>query len=169
MKWIIALGCALLFFAGCSYKQTPLTFSPYMPEQGPIVMGKTVQKVYLKSVVDMRPKSSIVAIATNDKGEKLGSASSATPIDLWLFQAVKKGLEARGVEVVDAPLRDTPTVKLALMELYSTYNGQLLEGKNMKALMDVQVSIIEPMRTVTKKRFSTPKSMVGSYLFIIRI
>ena len=150
MKWIIALGCALLFLTGCTYKQTPLSFSPYMPKQGQIVIGKSVQKVYLKSVIDMRTKDSIVAIATNDRGEKLGTASAMTRIYSWLFDAATKGLQIRGVEVVDHPVKGVPVVNMALMELFATYNGALLEGKNMKAVMDVQVSIIDGDKTVTK-------------------
>ena len=150
MKWIISLGCALLFLTGCTYKQTPLSFTPYLPEQGQIVQGKTLQKVYLKSVMDMRTQNGIVAIATNKNGEKLGVATSATSIDLWLYEAVKKALEARGIVVVDHLVRDVPVAKIAIMELFATYNGELLEGKNMKAVMDVQVSVIDGMRTVTK-------------------
>ena len=152
MRWWLGILFAFVVFSGCAYKKdnSPLNFAPYTPKNAPIIAGKTVQKIYLKSVVDKRESTSIVAAATNSSGEMIGTAVSATSIPLWLYESVKKGLEKRGIEVINTPQKDVKKVDMDLREFFSTYDGEIFEGKNMKAIMFVKLKIQDGQKTITK-------------------
>lgn len=151
MRVGIGLILALLVLTGCVYKNTPLTFSPYVPKPSTMVGGKSVQKVYLKTVIDNRPRQSIVASFTNTSGQNVGYATTSTAVDVWVHDALRRGLLARGYEVVVQPFKEAKTLEVSIDELFAHYNGTLLSGDNLTGTMQLSLHVKSGQTTTTKR------------------
>ena len=151
MRVWIGIGVALLVLTGCAYKNSPLTFSPYVPKPATVISSKSVQKVYLKSVVDSRPRQSIVASSTNASGQNVGYATTGTALDVWVYDALKRGLSARGYEVVDTPFKEAKILEVSIDELFAHYNGALLSGDNLTGTMQLSLHVKVGEKTTVKK------------------
>lgn len=151
MRVWMGMVLVLLVFSGCAYKNAPLTFSPYVPGPSAMVTGKSVQKVYLKAVIDARQQRSIIASALNSAGQSTGYATSGTALDLWVYEGLKRGLEARGYEVVNAPVKEAKTLTVNIDEFFAQYNGALLSGENLTGTMQLTLHVKVGETTHTKR------------------
>jgi hypothetical protein len=122
-----------------------------VPKPATVISSKSVQKVYLKSVVDSRPRQSIVASSTNASGQNVGYATTGTALDVWVYDALKRGLSARGYEVVDTPFKEAKILEVSLDELFANYNGALLSGDNLTGTMQLSLHVKVGEKTTVKK------------------
>jgi hypothetical protein len=148
---IIGAIVGLVFLvSGCSYKSQALYFDPYIPKNHTVASGLTLEKVYLKSVVDLRPSPEVLGTVIDTNGNPTIHAASGEVVSLWLYEALKSGLEARGIAVISKPQKDAKTLVIHLEELQAQYNETLLKTDNLRASMTLKVQITKGANAITK-------------------
>lgn len=148
---IIGSIIGLVFIiSGCAYKSQALYFDPYKPKDYSISPALSLQKVYLKSVVDLRPSPEVLGVVIGVDGNPVTHAASGEVVALWLHEALKSGLEARGIAVISEPQKDAKILNIHLQELQAQYNEALLKTDNLRASMTLKLEIIKDNKTITK-------------------
>lgn len=140
----------VFMISGCAYKSQALYFDPYIPKSHSISASATLQKVYLKSVVDLRQTPEILGIVANKDGKPTIHATSGEIISLWLHEALRAGLEAKGIAVISEPQKDAKTLVVHLNKFQAQYKEALLEGDNLHASMAIKAVISNGAKTITK-------------------
>ena len=148
---IIGSIIGLVFIiSGCAYKSQALYFDPYKPKDYSISPALSLQKVYLKSVVDLRPSPEVLGVVIGVDGNPVTHAASGEVVALWLHEALKSGLEARGIAVISEPQKDAKILNIHLQELQAQYNEALLKTDNLRASMTLKLEIIKVNKPITK-------------------
>jgi len=144
---IIAL---MLVISGCAYKSQSLYFDPYIPTTHAVSSNLALEKVYLKSVIDMRQSPQILATIIDSSGSASIHATSGEAVPLWVYDALKTGLEARGIATVSNPQEDAKTLVVELKKLHAKYDENIFKSDNLHASMTLRVQITKDKKTVTK-------------------
>ena len=79
MRFVLGIGLVLLLFSGCTYKSGPVDVSSYTPQERGVTEGPSLQKIYLKAVVDNRTQRSIVANITDTQGRAVSYTHLTLP------------------------------------------------------------------------------------------
>jgi len=140
----------ILMISGCAYKSQALYFDPYIPKSHAISSDLALEKVYLKSVIDMRQSPEILATIIDSSGNVSTHAASGEAVPLWVYDALKSGLEAKGIAIISKPQKDAKTLVVELKELHAKYDENILKSDNLHASMALRVQITKDKKTVTK-------------------
>jgi hypothetical protein len=158
MRFVLGIGLVLLMLSGCTYKSGPVDVSSYTPQKRAITEGPSLQKIYLKAVVDNRTQRSIVASITNAQGQEIGYATLGEPVELWIFQGLRAGLEAMGYAVVQTPVKEAKTVIVHINELMANFDGTVLTRENLQGTMSLEVTFKKGNKTITKRISQSQKT-----------
>lgn len=155
MRWSLGIITFLIVIlvSGCAYKHQSLHFSPFSPKDFSVNKGLSLEKIYLKSVLDKRKETKALGTIYDKEGHAITYASAGEDIRLWIYKALQKGLEAKGIVVINTPEKGVKTVLVNLEELSARYDEGLLKEDNLQANMLLAVEIRKD-NTTTVKRIS---------------
>lgn len=151
MGKILALAVGFcIILTGCAYKSQAIYFDPYAPKVYKNSSGHVLQKVYLKSVVDLRQSTEILGTVIGPDKTPKTYAASGEMVSVWLYEAIKSGLQARSIFLIDEPQKDAKTVKIYIKQLHAVYDENLFKGNNLRARMDLKVEITKGKEKIVK-------------------
>lgn len=153
MRWSLGVITFLIVFiiSGCAYKHQALHLSPFLPKDYSVSKGPSLEKVYIKSVIDKRKEPNILGTIYDKNGYAITYASAGEDITLWVYNALQKGLEAKGIVIVNNPEKDAKTIRVNLEELNARYDEGLLKEDNLQASMLLEIEIKRNDTIITKR------------------
>lgn len=145
---ILFISIGLLFFGGCSYKNSTITIAPYKVNF--LSFANRHRKVYINSVKDNRTNKQIVAVVTNDKGDNLGYTTTTQDFTKWYKNALQKALEANGFSLAKDKKQSDMSIDLSLNELVVTFNKSELIKENLTGHIALKLILHQGKETITK-------------------
>ncbi len=120
MRYVLSLALAF-FFAGCFHQDPDLiTLPSYNPKAMKIHKSLSLQKVFIKSVQDLRGNSIVVGSYELDGG--LCPVLTTNDIATWYYDALKLAIASEGMVNVDKAGFDVKNVHVKLLTLNLKYD-----------------------------------------------
>lgn len=117
---ILSIALVVFGFVGCAYNDpNVLIIKPYQSKVTTLTKGKSIKKVYLKSVIDLRNDPSI--LGSFEDGGKVYLVRTKTKIITWVYDALQRGLRDRGYVIVDNPTKGSLNLQVAILSLNAQY------------------------------------------------
>lgn len=155
MRYIFAIFL-LLFFVACSIKPNVLTLNSYKPTSSKISNKISIQKAYIKSIIDTREDETIVGLVDNISNTY--PLFTDTNIKLWFYNALVDGLRAKGYEIVKEPLKEALAIKVAIIKFDINYSKAITKYNNLKGVLDIQLSLAKGFKNDVENILQTQKS-----------
>lgn len=138
MRWIFAIF-SILLFSGCIYKTNVIALKPYKLKSISIADEQSIQKAYIKSIIDARAHKRVIGkIRLQKNTYPLYTKNS---VKLWLYEALDRGLHANGRILLDKPLREAISIEAAILNLRIIYDETTKNNNNLRAYADIQLSL----------------------------
>lgn len=120
MRKILCIALIAIGFIGCIYKDpNNLVIKPYKPKTTTLTRGKSIKKVYIKSVIDYRNDPEILG-SFADSG-KMYLVKTRTKMITWVYDALERGLRQRGYVIVENPTKGSTNLEVAILTLNAEY------------------------------------------------
>ncbi len=119
MKWVFSI-CLCIFFSACSStKPNMISINPYKSNYHKIHSSKTIQRVFVKSVLDLRNNPHI--LGSYAEGRKRYAVRTDTKMNVWLYKALNDALLHEGYEPTQKMSFDSLNVSVKIKSLNAHY------------------------------------------------
>lgn len=159
MKWIVSLFAGSILFLGCSSKPNDLTFSLYQPKVSSKIRSVSIQKVYIKSVIDLRPNTR--AIGTFESGNDLYLVETKTNLNVWFYDAIERGLKERGYKIIPDYKKGSIYIKVYITKATADYK-QIKNSDDMFGKLKLKIEYKKGNLTQTDDIYISQSGYYGS-------
>lgn len=105
---------------GCAFNDpNVLVIKPYQPKVATVTKGKSIKKIYIKSIQDLRDEPGILG-SYEDSGN-LYLVRTKTSMTTWVYDALQRALEYRGYVIVDAPTKGSLNLSISILSVNAQY------------------------------------------------